>query len=115
MGKYCRCFTPLSESTPVDDTCNYQNVISKLKDLKFPETHWRPLGTALKLRADWLDSIAADRKADNPVNQTNALLGMLTKWLQKDIESEWSKLAKAVGELGYSELSDELNSITGKL
>ena len=112
---YYRCFNLPAENTPADAFAfTYQNVISKLKELKFPETHWRVLGTALKLRADWLDSIAADRKADNPVNQTNALLGLLSKWLQQDVGSSWKKLAKAVREVGYSELSDTLENSEGK-
>ena len=113
---YCHYFDLRTESTPVDmKEFNSQNVIGKVKELKFPETHWRQLGTVLKLRAEWLDSIAADRKADNPVNQTNALLGLLTKWIQQDIDSDWEKLGKAVGELVHTELSKKLKSMKGKL
>ena len=112
---YDHYFDLHTESTPDTFAFNYHNVTSKLKELKFPETRWRDLGTALKLRADRLESIAADRKADNPVNQTNALLGLLSKWLRQDVDSTWEKLAKAIGELGYSDLSDELKSVKGKL
>ena len=81
----------------------------------FSNPDWKKLGSALGLSTAQLDSIAADKKADNTAGLSNALINMLSTWLKRDVHSSWGKLADALTKMDESTLSDKMRSQQGEL
>ena len=74
----------------------------------FSNPDWRRLGSMLGLSSAQLDSIAADKKADNTAGLSNALIDMLSTWLKRDLKSSWGKLADALKNIDEGVLAEKM-------
>ena len=88
-------------------------ILDVLREEGFSNPDWKKLRSALGLSPAQLDSIAADKKADNTAALSNALINMLSIWMRRDVDSSWEKLAKALAKLGETTLSDKAGKKQG--
>ena len=88
-------------------------ILDVLHKGNFSNPDWKRLGSALGLSPSQLDSIAADKRADNTAGLSNALINMLSTWMKRDVDSSWESLAKALAKLGETTLSDKAGKKQG--
>ena len=88
-------------------------ILDVLHNGDFSNPDWKRLGSALGLSPSQLDSIAADKRADNTAGLSNALINMLSTWMKRDVDSSWGKLAEALAKLGETTLSDKAQKQQG--
>ena len=80
-------------------------ILRVLKDGHFQTVKWFDLGLYLGLIHDDLEIIE-----DNcPRDAERCLKKCLAKWLKKDIEATWEKLAIAAGEVGGTSVAEYIS------